>query len=473
MNMKQLNDVGVIGLGVMGASLARNLASRGYHVAGFNLDASAARKLAAAHPEAGLAIADSLEVFVRSLARPRQIILLVPAGDPVDAVLEGLAPFLEAGDVAVDSGNSHYLDTERRLAKYLDRSWRFMGMGVSGGEEGALRGPALMPGGEPEAFETLRPVLEAIAAVSDAGPCVAHCGRGAAGHFVKMVHNGIEYGDMQLIAEVVLLLRRGLGYSAMQTAEVFARWNHSELEGYLVEITADALATPDPVNPGASLVDAILDRAGQKGTGKWTVQAGAELGVSIPTIAAAVEARLLSAKRELRLAAAARFPGEDRPLSALSIEDLQAALYVSKIASYTQGFALLQTASQVLGFGTDLAEVARIWTAGCIIRARFLGEVRQAFQEAPGLELLAFAPTLRKAIQDREPAWRRVVGAAAAAGLPTPGLSASLAWFDGLRNSFGSVSIIQAQRDLFGSHTYERSDHPGVAVHSLWGRFAR
>ncbi len=471
--MKQLNDIGVIGLGVMGASLARNLASRGYRVAGFNLDADAARKLAADHPEVGLAIADSLEAFVGLLARPRKIILLIPAGAPVDSVLEHLDPLLEQGDVAVDSGNSHYLDTERRLATYLGRSWRFMGMGVSGGEEGALLGPALMPGGEPEAYESLRPMLQAIAAVSASGPCVAYCGKGSAGHFVKMVHNGIEYGDMQLIAEIVLLLRRGLGFSTQQTAEVFAGWNHGELESYLVEITADAFSTPDPENPDRSLVDAILDKAGQKGTGTWTVLAGAELGVPIPTLAAAVESRSLSAKRELRLASAARFPGQDRPLEGVSCDDLKAALYVAKIASYTQGFALLQTASEALGFGTDLAEMARIWTAGCIIRASFLGAVRRAFLEEPKLELLAFAPELTKAIQVREPAWRRVVCAATAAGLPTPGLSASLAWFDGLRNSFGSAAIIQAQRDLFGSHTYERADHPGVAVHSKWGKFAQ
>jgi 6-phosphogluconate dehydrogenase len=467
--MTQLNDIGVIGLGVMGANLARNLAGRGFTVAGFDRDAAAKRS--AAHPDANLAIAETLDAFVASLARPRKLILLVPAGAPVEAVLEQLDPLLEAGDIAVDAGNSHYLDTERRLARF--RGWHFLGMGVSGGEEGALRGPALMPGGDPEAYEALRPMLQAIAAPGAEGPCVAHCGRGSAGHFVKMVHNGIEYGDMQLIAETVLLLRRGLGLSAYQAAEVFAGWNHGELEGYLVEITAQALATPDPEHPGQALVDAILDRAGQKGTGKWTVQAGAELGVPIPTLAAAVEARLLSAKRELRLASAAHFPPGERALAGVSREDLRAALYVAKIASYTQGFALLRTASETFGFGTDLAEIARIWTAGCIIRARLLTDLRQAFLGDPRLELLALAPALREAIQTREPAWRRVVGAATAAGLPTPGLSASLAWFDGLRNSFGSTAIIQAQRDLFGSHTYERADHPGVAVHSTWGRYGQ
>ena len=469
--MNPLNDVGVIGLGVMGASLARNFASRGYRVAGFNRDRTTAHRLAAQHPEAALSVADSMEAFVQSLARPRKIILLVSAGKAVDAVLDTLDPLLEPGDVVVDSGNSHYQDTERRLGSYRDRAWRFLGMGVSGGEEGALRGPALMPGGAPESFQLLQPLLESIAAVSASGPCVAHCGLGSAGHFVKMVHNGIEYGDMQLIAETVLLLRRGLGCSALETAEVFAHWNQGELESYLVEITADALATPDPQHPDQPLVDAILDQAGQKGTGKWMVLAAAELGVPIPTIAAAVEARLLSATRDLRLHAAAHFPVQPRSLEHVSIEDLRAALYVAKIASYTQGFALLRAASDTFGYGTNLAEMARIWTGGCIIRAGFLDDVRRAFQEDPRLEMLAFAPFLRQGIQSREAAWRRVVGAASAAGLPVPGLAGSLAWFDSLRNSFGSASIIQAQRDLFGSHTYERADHPGVAVHSQWGTF--
>jgi 6-phosphogluconate dehydrogenase len=470
--MNQLNDVGVIGLGVMGANLARNLASRGHRVAGYNRNHATARRLAEAHPEANLAIADSLVTFIQSLARPRKVILLVSAGKAVDEVLGTLDPLLETGDVVVDSGNSHYPDTERRLTNYRDRGWRFVGMGVSGGEEGALRGPALMPGGAPESFETLRPLLQSIAAVSASGPCVAHCGKGSAGHFVKMVHNGIEYGDMQLIAESVLLLRRGLGLSARRTAEVFADWNQGELESYLVEITADALATPDPEHPDQPLVDAILDRAGQKGTGKWMVLAAAELGVPIPTIAAAVEARLLSAKRELRLDAATHFPVQEHPLEQVSIDDLRAALYVAKVASYTQGFALLQAASDTYGYDTDLAEMARIWTGGCIIRAGFLGDVRRAFQENPRLEMLAFAPFLQQAIQASEPAWRRVVTAATAAGLPVPGLAGSLAWFDSLRNSFGSASIIQAQRDLFGSHTYERADRPGVAVHSQWGTFS-
>ncbi len=463
-------DVGVIGLAVMGAALARNFASRGLKVAAYNRSSEVTRKLVADHSEAGLLASESLEAFVASLARPRRIVLMVQAGPAVDAVLSQLDPLLESGDVVVDGGNSHYVDTDRRLRTYANRHWRFMGMGVSGGEEGALKGPALMPGGDRLAFEVMRPVLEPIAAIGPMGPCLTHCGTGSAGHFVKMVHNGIEYGDMQLIAETVLLLRRGFGLTAPQAAEVFADWNRGELDSYLIEITAEVLATPDPERPGSWLVDAVLDRAGQKGTGKWTVLAASELGVAVPTLAAAVDARTLSSQRDLRLEAAAHFPAEHHALSGLSLDDLRDALYAAKIASYTQGFALLEAASHAYGYGTDLGEVARGWTAGCIIRARFLETVRDAFRTDPAPSLLAFAPALAQALKQREGAWRRVVSTAQAAGLPVPGLSASLGWFDTLRNSFGSTSVLQAQRDHFGAHTYERIDRPGVAVHSSWGR---
>lgn len=461
-------DVGVIGLAVMGAALARNFASRGLRVAVYNRSAEVTHKLVSEHPEAKLLAYESVEAFVASLARPRRIVLMVQAGPAVDAVLAQLDPWLEAEDVVVDGGNSHYVDTEHRLRTFAQRPWRFLGMGVSGGEEGALKGPALMPGGDPEAFSRLRPVLEAIAAVGPLGPCLTHCGTGSAGHFVKMVHNGIEYGDMQLIAETVLLVRRGLGMTAPEAAEVFARWNGTELESYLVEITAEVLATPDPDRAGAFLVDAVLDQAGQKGTGKWTVQAASELGVAVPTLAAAVDARLLSSQRELRMEASVCFPTGLSARVDLSLEDLQAALYASKIASYTQGFALLEAASRAYGYGTNLAEVARGWTAGCIIRARFLEAVREAFQGEPRPSLLIYAPALAQAVLQREDAWRRVVTAAQMAGLPVPGLAASLGWFDTLRNSFGSAAVIQAQRDHFGAHTYQRLDSPGV-FHSTWG----
>jgi 6-phosphogluconate dehydrogenase len=465
--MGRTNDIGVVGLGVMGASLARNLASRGYQVAGFNRSPEAGQRLGREHPEAAIDVADTLASFVGSLARPRKILLMVNAGAPVDEVLGHLEPLLEAGDVVADAGNSLFSDTERRVR--AARSWAFLGMGVSGGEEGALRGPAIMPGGDRAAFETLRPYLEAIAARSASGPCVAYCGSGSAGHFVKMVHNGIEYGDMQLIAETVLLLRQGLSLSAQAAAQVFEDWNRGELDSYLVSITATILRTPDPLSPaGAPLVDAILDQAAQKGTGAWTVMAAADLGTPIPTIAAAVEARSLSATGQRRTAAAELWPRMPLRLGLVALDDLRDALYAAKIASYTQGFDLLRSGSQSRAYGTDLAEMARIWTAGCIIRARFLEDVRQAFAQLPHPELLAFAPFFAGELKRREPAWRRVVAAATLAGLPIPGLAASLAWFDTLRTTPGSAALIQAQRDFFGAHTYRRLDEPGTPVHTLW-----
>ena len=467
---EQLCDVAVIGLGVMGANLARNFASRGLRVAGYQRTLSAAQELAAAHPEANLQIAADLPTLVASLERPRRIVLLVNAGAPVDAVLDGLEPLLEQDDIVVDAGNSLYTDTDRRSARAAGKPWRFVGMGVSGGSDGALLGPSIMPGGDVEAWERLRPVLEAIAARSEAGVCVTHCGRGSAGHFVKMVHNGIEYGDMQLNAETTMLLRDGLELTPDAVADVYARWNEGDLRSFLIEITADILRTPDSKDPKALLVDAILDRAGQKGTGKWTVIAAAEHGIAIPTIAAAVDARGLSSMKDLRVRAeAALQPGRGR-LQGVSIEDLGDALYAAKIASYTQGFALLRVASEAYGYGTNLAEVARIWTAGCIIRAVFLDRIRQAFAATPAPELLALAPDFVADLARRLPGWRRVVSAATAAGRPIPGLSASLAWFDTLTAARGTAAMIQAQRDYFGSHTYERSDEPGKFVHTDWPR---
>ena len=471
--MKDLNDIGVYGLGVMGASLARNLASRGYKVAGYNRSPEVSRRLQSAHPEAAIEILETPEAFVRALAWPRKILVMVQAGAPVDDVLHRLDPLLEEGDVVVDGGNSLYLDTEHRGQEYRTRPWDFIGMGVSGGEEGALLGPSLMPGGPQEAFERLRPVLESIAARSASGPCVTHCGSGSAGHFVKMVHNGIEYGDMQLIAETVALLRQGLGLSAERAAEAFEDWNRGELDSYLVEVAAEVLRAEDPERPGSPLVDAILDQAGQKGTGRWTVMAAAELGVPIPTIAAAVEARSLSAQRGRRLRAAELFPEALRPLEGIALSDLEEALYAAKLASYAQGFDLLSAGSEARGYGTELGELARIWTGGCIIRARLLDAIREAYGAEPDLELLCFAPSFRDALLRRLPAWRRVVAGAASAGLPVPGLSASLAWFDSLRLSRGSAYLIQAQRDYFGAHTYERLDRPGVAIHTEWAGLRR
>ena len=462
-------DVAVLGLGVMGANLARNFASRGHRVAIYNRTTEKAQRLQADHPEAGFTFCETLESLVAALDPPRRIVLMVPAGPSVDAMLDALDPLLERDDVVIDAGNSLFRDTDRRSERARDAAWRFVGMGVSGGSEGALRGPSIMPGGDLEAWERLRPLLESIAAVSDSGPCVTYCGRGSAGHFVKMVHNGIEYGDMQLIAESAVLLRRGLGLAPDAVAEVFGAWNEAELESYLIEITADVFRTPDPERPGERLLDAVLDRAGQKGTGRWTAQDALELGVAIPTIAAAVDARVLSADRDRRVDAEALFDaGDAASLAGVTADDVRDALYASKIASYTQGFDLLARASAERDYGTDLSEVARIWKAGCIIRARFLDGVREAFAGRDAPALLAFAPAFRDALQERQGAWRRVVAEAVRVGIPVPGLAASLAWFDTLRTARGSANLIQAQRDYFGSHTYERVDAPGRFVHSEW-----
>ena len=463
-------DIAVVGLGVMGANLARNFASRGRRVVGYDRNAQAGRRLAAQHPEARLELATTWPELLAKLERPRRIVLLVPAGEPVDQVLDALDPLLEQDDVVVDAGNSHFGDTERRIERAASRPWHFVGMGISGGAEGALKGPSLMPGGDVEAWTRLQPLLEEIAAKSAHGPCVAYCGRGSAGHFVKMVHNGIEYGDMQLIAETATLLRTGLGLAGHEVGDTFAAWNRGELDSFLIAITADVFRTPDPErDDGHLLVDAILDQAGQKGTGAWTVQAALELGVAIPTIAAAVDARVLSSQKTLRVDAAQRFADTARALEGVATEDLEQALYAAKIASYTQGFALLSAASRAHDYGVNPAEVARIWTAGCIIRARLLGRVMEALQEEPAPELLAFA--FETELTARLPAWRRVVAAAASAGIPVPGLAASLGWFDTLVTVRGSANLIQAQRDYFGSHTYERIDRPGEKLHTQWPRF--
>ena len=463
MNSNPTHEIAVVGLGVMGANLARNFAGTGRRTLGFDLNPDAGERLRA---DTGIEVASDWKTLVARLEHPRRIVLLVPAGAPVDSVLDALDPLLEQGDVIVDAGNSYWRNTEARIQRAASRPWNHVGMGVSGGAEGALKGPSMMPGGEREAWETLQPLLEGIAAKSVHGPCVTYCGSGAAGHFVKMVHNGIEYGDMQLIAESATLLRGGLGLSGLEASETFARWNEGELDSFLIEITADILRTPDPeASDGSLLVDAILDRAGQKGTGTWTAQAALELGVACPTIVAAVEARVQSSQKELRVEAEEHFKAAAAALEGVTAGDIEQALFCAKVASYTQGFALLQAASEEHGFGIDRAEVARIWTAGCIIRARLLERVMQVFKaDAP--PLLAFA--FQGEISARLPAWRRVVAAAATAGIPVPGLSASLAWFDSLVTARGSASLIQAQRDYFGSHTYERLDRPGEKVHTDW-----
>jgi len=398
---------------------------------------------------------------------------MVKAGPPVDAVIEQLKPLLEEGDMIIDGGNSLYEDTERRT-RDLESTTKlgFVGMGVSGGEEGALHGPSLMPGGTEFAYRELEPILTKIAAQVDDGPCVTYVGAGGAGHYVKMVHNGIEYGDMQLIAEAYDVLKNGLGLSNQQLQETFAEWNRTdELNSYLIEITADIFKCVDP-ETGHHLVDLILDSAGQKGTGRWTVLSSLELGVPIPTIYAAVNARVMSAYKDERVAAAKELPGPGETYpgdAALFVDKVRDALYCSKMCSYAQGMALIAKASQEFNYNISLPESARIWKGGCIIRASFLDKIRKAFAENPGLPNLLLAPEFKQSILDRQEAWREVLVLANKLGIPVPAFSSSLDYFDSYRRANLPQNLTQAQRDYFGAHTYERTDKPrGEFFHTEW-----
>jgi 6-phosphogluconate dehydrogenase len=415
----------------------------------------------------------SLEEFVQILERPRKILVMVKAGPPVDAVIEQLKPLLEEGDMIIDGGNSLYEDTERRT-RDLESTTKlgFVGMGVSGGEEGALHGPSLMPGGTEFAYRELEPILTKIAAQVDDGPCVTYVGPGGAGHYVKMVHNGIEYGDMQLIAEAYDVLKNGLGLSNQQLHETFAEWNRTdELNSYLIEITADIFKYVDP-ETGHHLVDLILDSAGQKGTGRWTVLSSLELGVPIPTIYAAVNARVMSAYKDERVAASKELPGPGETYpgdAALFVDKVRDALYCSKMCSYAQGMALIAKASQEFNYNISLPESARIWKGGCIIRAGFLDKIRKAFAENPGLPNLLLAPEFKQSILDRQEAWREVLVLANKLGIPVPAFSSSLDYFDSYRRANLPQNLTQAQRDYCGAHTYQRTHKPrGEFFHTEW-----
>jgi 6-phosphogluconate dehydrogenase len=462
---------GVIGLAVMGENLALNVERNGFPIAVYNrsrekTDAFMATRAVGKQVKA----AYSLEEFVASLERPRKILIMVKAGAPVDATIEQLKPLLDEGDILIDGGNSLFTDTERRARALEAEKFTFIGMGVSGGEEGALNGPSLMPGGTKAAYDYLAPILTKIAAQVDDGPCVTYIGPGGAGHYVKMVHNGIEYGDMQLIAEAYDLLKSVVGLSAAQLHEVFAEWNTTpELNSYLIEITADVFKKVD-VDTGLPLVDLIIDAAGQKGTGRWTVADALEVGVAIPTIIAAVTARIMSSYKSERMEAAqvltgpaSKFDGDVQTF----INQVRDALYCSKMCSYAQGMALLSKASQTYGFELDLGECARIWKGGCIIRAGFLNKIKHAFDENPALPNLLLAPEFKQTILDKQGAWREVVATAAKVGIAVPAFSASLDYFDSYRRDRLPQNLTQAQRDYFGAHTYERIDKAG-AFHTEW-----
>ena len=475
-----LNDIGLIGLAVMGQNLVLNIESRGFAVSVYNRTGATTDAFIAAQPGKQLTGCATLPALVHSLARPRKIMIMVKAGPAVDAVIAQLVPLLDAGDIVIDGGNSLYSDTERRDAQLSALGLRFVGAGVSGGEEGARKGPSIMPGGPASAWQVLRPIFEAIAARVDGQPCVIHIGPGGAGHYVKMVHNGIEYGDMQLICEAYSLLKAaGLGSDEM--AEVFAQWNDGDLQSYLIQITAAALAQRDP-GTGQPIVELILDKAGQKGTGQWTLLNAADNAVVISTINAAVEARVLSSQKALRGVASGLLAG---PAGALTVDkatlvaQVHDALYASKIVSYAQGLDLMQTMSDKKGWALDLGAIAGIWRGGCIIRARFLKHITEACRAGPASagpasadpaqRHLMLAPFFQQVLNRSQPAWRQVVALAVGHGIAVPAFSASLAYYDSLRTARSSANLLQAQRDFFGAHTYERIDRPaGQWFHTEW-----
>jgi 6-phosphogluconate dehydrogenase len=467
-------DIGLIGLAVMGQNLVLNIESRGFAVAVFNRTPEVTDQFIAAHPGKRLHGAHTLQAFVASLARPRKLMLMVKAGAAVDAVIEQLLPLLAPDDIVIDGGNSLYTDTERRSAALAARGLRFVGAGVSGGEEGARKGPSIMPGGPASTWAAIRPVFEAIAAKVDGQPCVTHIGEGGAGHYVKMVHNGIEYGDMQLICEAYAIFAAA-GMSTDAMAAVFERWNEGELQSYLIQITGKILRHRD-ADTGRPIVDLILDKAGQKGTGQWTLVNAAENAVVVSTINAAVEARVLSSMKASRVAASAQLQGPaariELPHDRL-VAQVQRALYASKIVSYAQGFDLMRTMGEKKAWGLNLGAIAGIWRGGCIIRARFLGRITQAYAAASradaALPNLMLAPFFRDALNAAQADWRDTVALAVRAGIALPAMSASLAYYDAYRSARLPANLLQAQRDFFGAHTYERTDRPaGETFHSEW-----
>ena len=461
--------IGVTGLAVMGRNLARNLARHGHPVAVHNRTSSRTKALVEEFGDEGTFLpAETAEQFVASLERPRRLVVMVKAGAPTDAVIDEFAPLLEPGDMIVDGGNANFADTRRRESALRERGLHFVGTGISGGEEGALHGPSIMPGGSAESYAALGPLLEDISAKVDGTPCCTHVGPDGAGHFVKMVHNGIEYADMQLIAESYDLLRHAAGLAPAEIAEVFRTWNTGRLESYLIEITAEVLAHTDAAT-GKPFVDVVLDQAEQKGTGRWTVQTALDLGVPVGGIAEAVFARSVSGHAALR-EAAQDLPGPSRaPVAGSGFADaVEKALYASKIVAYAQGFHEIQAGSAEYGWNIDLGAMASIWRGGCIIRARFLDRIRAAYEADPDTPTLLTDDHFAEAVGDAQDAWRDVVATAARLGIPAPGFSTALAYYDSLRADRLPAALTQGQRDYFGAHTYRRTDRDG-SFHTLWG----
>ena len=468
--MSEQANIGVVGLAVMGSNLARNLASReGNRVAIFNRSFDKTEALVSEHPEANFIASETIDEFVASLQKPRTAIIMVQAGAGTDAVINQLAERFESGDIIVDGGNALFTDTLRREKEVSAKGIHFVGAGISGGEEGALKGPSIMPGGTKEAYATLGPILESIAAIAEGEPCVTHIGADGAGHFVKMIHNGIEYADMQLIAEAYDLLRQSGGYTPAEIADIFAEWNKGELESYLIEITAEVLKQTD-AKTGKPFVDVVLDAAGSKGTGVWTVQTALNLGTPVSGIAEAVFARSLSSQAEQRAgkpalpAGAQTWNVEDKPAF---VEAVRKALYASKIIAYAQGFDAIRAGAKEYNWEINLGEVARIWRGGCIIRAQFLNRITDAYRKNESLLSLLFDEYFLSAIENSVAAWREIVAMAALTGIPAPAFASSLSYYDGLRAERLPAALVQGQRDFFGAHTYKRVDMPGT-FHTLW-----
>ncbi len=464
-------DIAVIGLAVMGENLARNIASKGFKAVVYNRNTQVTQDFLNNYGTADFIGAFSYEDIKINLKKPRKVILMIKAGSPVDMVIEDLLKVLEPGDIIIDGGNSHYVDTMRRTAFVESQGLLYVGSGISGGEEGALNGPSIMPGGSKKAWNEIKPIFQAIAAKTDNGEvCCDWVGKDGAGHFVKMVHNGIEYGDIQLITEIYQIMRDHLKMSNCQMSDVFSTWNKSELDSYLIEITADILAYRD--ESGDHLVDKILDSAGQKGTGKWTVNSALDEGEPLTLISEAVFSRFLSARKEERVKASTLFKKEVEIFKGNQKEFigyLKDALYSAKIVSYTQGFSLMREAAKNHKWELDFGNIALLWRGGCIIRSAFLGEIKTAFKKNPDLENLLLDPYFKKSIESRIQNWRRVVSQAVLAGVPVPALSSALAYFDGFTTKNLPANLLQAQRDYFGAHTYERIDKPsGEHFHTNW-----